>query len=119
MLRVLVRLSGLSERRASAAAVGVHRRPVASEVGVHRVLERLATRRAEAVFILLKGQREQAVDLGPRTERGDAEMIGTGGSQLSEDVGGLRVSETLREKSGTATFVRTSALARSTKDPHW
>lgn len=118
MLRVLVRLSSLSERRAPTAAMRRHRGPVIQQVGVHRLFERLTTRRAQRVLVRLQGQRHEPVNLTQRTERGDGERQGTRGPQFSEDRGGLRVSETLCEKSGTATLLRIRSLASFTTCAH-
>jgi hypothetical protein len=114
MLRVLVGLSSLGERRAATAADGVHRRPLVQQVLIHRVLERLTTRRTQTVLVSLQRQGEQPVNLRHCAKRGDAEGQGPGRPQLSEGAGGLRVAETLREKSGTATFDRIRSLASLT-----
>lgn len=111
MVAVLVPFRSLRERRTRPAAVRVHRRPLVDEVGVHRLLERLPTPGACAVLELLQRERQQPVNLRQGPERGDAERVRSSGPQLSEEVGGLRVAETLREKSGTATFDRTRSFA--------
>lgn len=99
--------------------MGVHRGPVVQQVRVHGLLERLAAARAQSVLVLLQRQSEKPVNLGPRAERGDAEAVGPGRPQFSEGAGGLRVSETLREKSGTATRDRMRSFASLVISANW
>ena len=78
----------------------------------------LATRRTQTVLIRLKSEREQPVNLSPTqpfspTQKPNRDPVGPGDPQLSEDTRGLRVSETVGEKSGTATFDKISAFASS------
>ena len=119
MLRVPVLLREIGKRRAPAATVRVHPRPLVQQVRVHRLLERLPAGRTQTILMCLQRQREQAVNLRPAqalsaAQEGDGDSVCASGPQLSEDAGGLRVAETLREKSGTATFDRIRSLASFT-----